>query len=148
MARLHTSQPPLSQAVLTLERELGATVASQQRACGLTQASDVLLRHCRHLVQDADRARAAAQRARDGFSGPFIIGAVASAFTDVPPTALRENGAIHPEVDLRLIEVDTETASRAVQDRAIDIAWSAAPPTTPASARRRCVMIGLPRCCR
>ena len=121
--RLHMSQPPLSQAILALERELDVRLLRRtSRHVTLTKAGEVLLRHCRHLVRDAERARAAAQRSRDGYSGELVIGAVASAFTDVLPAALRRYRAAHPDVRLRLLEVDTEAGARAVQDRDIDIA--------------------------
>jgi DNA-binding transcriptional LysR family regulator len=121
--RLHMSQPPLSQAILAVERELGVQLLRRtSRHVTLTKAGEVLLQHCRHLVRDAERARTAVQRTREGFSGELIIGAVASAFTDVLPTALRRYRAVRPDVRLRLIEVDTEAGARAVQDRDIDIA--------------------------
>lgn len=121
--RLHMSQPPLSQAILALERELGVQLLRRtSRHVTLTKAGEVLLQHSRHLVRDAERARAAAQRTRDGYSGELVIGAVASAFTDVLPAVLRRYRAARPDVRLRLIEVDTEAGARAVRDRDIDIA--------------------------
>ena len=121
--RLHMSQPPLSQAILALERELGATLLLRtSRNVTLTKVGEELLGHCRHLVRDAERARAAVARTRDGFSGELVVGAVASAFVDVLPTALRRYRALRPDVRLRLLEVDTEAGARAVRDRDIDIA--------------------------
>src|SRR5919108_3477607 len=121
--RLHMSQPPLSQAILALERDLGVRLLHRtSRQVSLTRAGTVLLQHCRQLVRDAERARTAVAGTREGFSGHLVIGAVASAFTDVLPTALRRYRAERPDVRLRLLEVDTETGARAVQDRDIDIA--------------------------
>jgi DNA-binding transcriptional LysR family regulator len=121
--RLHMSQPPLSQAIQALERDLGVQLLHRtSRQVGLTKAGEVLLQHSRQLVRDADRARAAVQRTREGYSGELIIGAVASAFTDILPAALGRYRTLRPDVRLRLIEVDTEAGARAVQDREIDIA--------------------------
>jgi DNA-binding transcriptional LysR family regulator len=121
--RLHMSQPPLSQAIQALERVLGVHLLHRtSRQVTLTKAGAVLLEHCRLLVRDAERAQAAVQHARDGFSGQLVIGAVASAFTDVLPTALRQYRSIRPDVQLRLLEVDTDAGARAVQNRDIDIA--------------------------
>lgn len=121
--RLHMSQPPLSQAILALERDLGVLLLHRtSRQVSLTKAGSVLLQHCRQLVRDAERAHAAVQHARDGFSGQLVIGAVASAFTDVLPAVLRQYRNVRPDVRLRLIEVDTEAGARAVQNRDIDIA--------------------------
>jgi DNA-binding transcriptional LysR family regulator len=121
--RLHMSQPPLSQAILALERELGVQLLHRtSRQVTLTSAGDVLLHHCRQLVRVTERAEAAVQHARDGFRGQLVIGAVASAFTDVLPSALRQYRTVRPDVQLRLLEVDTETGARAVQNRDIDMA--------------------------
>jgi len=121
--RLHMSQPPLSQAILALERELGVQLLHRSsRQVGLTKAGEVLLQHARQLVRDAERARAAVHRTRDGYRGRLVIGAVASAFTDILPTTLSRYRALHPDVRLRLIEVDTEAGARAVENRDIDVA--------------------------
>jgi DNA-binding transcriptional LysR family regulator len=121
--RLHMSQPPLSQAIQALERELGVQLLHRtSRQVGLTKAGEVLLQHCYLLVRNADRARAAVQRTSKGYSGELVIGAVASAFTDILPSALSRYRSLRPDVQLRLIEVDTEAGARAVQNRDIDIA--------------------------
>jgi DNA-binding transcriptional LysR family regulator len=121
--RLHMSQPPLSQAILGLERDLGTRLLDRtSRHVRLTRAGEVLLRHCRQLVRDAERARTAVQGTRDGFSGHIVIGAVASAFTDVLPAALRRYRSVRPDVQLQLLEVDTEAGARAVQNHDIDVA--------------------------
>jgi DNA-binding transcriptional LysR family regulator len=121
--RLHMSQPPLSQAIQTLERELGTPLLHRtSRHVRLTKAGEVLLGHCRQLVRDAERARAAVEGARGGFTGHLVIGAVASAFTDVLPAVLRHYHAVRPDVQLQLLEVDTEAGARAVANRVLDIA--------------------------
>jgi DNA-binding transcriptional LysR family regulator len=121
--RLHMSQPPLSQAIQALERDLGVHLLHRtSRQVSLTKAGEILLAHCRLLVRDAERARTAVEHARDGLSGRLVIAAVASAFTDILPIALRQYRAVRPDVQLQLVEVDTETGARGVQDRTIDIA--------------------------
>jgi DNA-binding transcriptional LysR family regulator len=121
--RLHMSQPPLSQAILAMERELGVRLLHRtSRQVTLTKAGDVLLEHCRTLVRDADRARAAVRHARDGLHGELVIGAVASAFTDFLPPVLRHYRVIRPDVRLRLVEVDTEAGALAVRMREVDLA--------------------------
>jgi DNA-binding transcriptional LysR family regulator len=121
--RLHMSQPPLSQAILALERDLGVQLLHRtSRQVSLTKPGEVLLAHCRLLVRDAERARTAVEHARDGFSGRLVVAAVASAFSDVLPTALRRYRTVRPDVQLRLLEVDTETGARGVRDGTVDIA--------------------------
>lgn len=121
--RLHMSQPPLSQSILALEHDLGVQLLRRtSRQVTLTKAGEVFLTHCRQLVRDAERARTAVEHARDGVSGRLVVAAVASAFSDVLPTALRQYRTVRPDVQLRLLEVDTETGARGVQDRSIDVA--------------------------
>jgi DNA-binding transcriptional LysR family regulator len=121
--RLHMSQPPLSQAIQGLERELGVLLLHRtSRQVNVTKAGEVLLQHCHQLVRNADRAHAAVRRTSKGYSGELVIGAVASAFTDILPSALSRYRTLRPDVQLRLIEVDTEAGARAVQNRDIDIA--------------------------
>jgi DNA-binding transcriptional LysR family regulator len=121
--RLRMSQPPLSQAIQALERELGVVLLRRtSRQVTLTKAGEVLLAHCRLLVRDADRARTAVQQARDGLTGRLVIAAVASAFTDVLPTALRAYRGRRPDVQLQLLEVGTESGARGIHDRTIDVA--------------------------
>ncbi len=121
--RLHMSQPPLSQAIQALEREVGAQLLHRtSRQVSLTKAGEVLLPHCHQLIRAADRARTAVQRTSKGYSGELVIGAVASAFTDILPGALSRYRTLRPDVQLRLLEVDTEAGARAVQNRDIDIA--------------------------
>ncbi|HWS36116.1 MAG TPA: LysR substrate-binding domain-containing protein [Actinoplanes sp.] len=121
--RLHMSQPPLSQAILALERDLDVRLLHRtSRQVTLTKAGAVLLRHCRELVRESERVREAVRRARDGLQGELVIGAVASAFTDLLPPVLRRYREVRPDVGLRMVEVDTDTGAQAVQNREIDLA--------------------------
>ena len=62
--RLKMSQPPLSQAILQLERQLGATLLNRSsRSVLLTQAGHVFLDQCRLLVGASERAREVAELA-------------------------------------------------------------------------------------
>jgi DNA-binding transcriptional LysR family regulator len=121
--RLGMSQPPLSQAIRQLERQLGAQLLNRNsRSVTLTQAGRVLLAHCRSLIAVADRAAAAALEAQAGTIGVLRIAAVTSAFTEVLPRVLRAFQDQCPGVQLRVSEIDTQHGSRAVLDQQIDIA--------------------------
>ncbi|WP_430787778.1 LysR family transcriptional regulator [Actinoplanes sp. G11-F43] len=121
--RLHMSQPPLSQAILALERELDVRLLHRtSRQVALTKAGEVLLKHCRQLVRESERTRAAVGHARDGLRGELVVGAVASAFTDLLAPMLRHYRKTRPEVRLRMVEVDTESGAEAVRNREVDLA--------------------------
>ncbi|MFF3949786.1 LysR family transcriptional regulator [Streptomyces sp. NPDC001902] len=68
--RLGTAQPPVSQAVRALERELGAELFDRsRRRTALTSAGALLLEEARELLAREDRLRALARRAADGGLG-------------------------------------------------------------------------------
>jgi DNA-binding transcriptional LysR family regulator len=121
--RLHMSQPPLSQAVKTLESRLGVTLLHRTtRAVTLSAAGAVFLEACRDVVGAAAAADAAARQAAGGQAGTLRIGAVTSAFTDLLPQALEVFRQTHPHVDIRAEEVDTHIAVEAVRRRQLDVA--------------------------
>jgi DNA-binding transcriptional LysR family regulator len=121
--RLRMSQPPLSQAIRQLERQLGVQLLTRSsRSVSLTDAGQVLLEHCRSLIAAADRAAAAALQAQAGAVGVLRIAAVTSAFTEVLPRILRTFQDQRPAVELRISEIDTQHGARAVLDQQIDLA--------------------------
>jgi DNA-binding transcriptional LysR family regulator len=135
--RLHMSQPPLSQTVKALEKRLGARLLTRTtRAVALTTAGEVLLQHCRRLVNLAEEAEAATRDAASGQLGQLRIGAVTSAFFDPLPGMLTAFRGRHPRVDVVLRELDTQDAVRALTDHAIDIALVRRLATPPGIARR------------
>jgi DNA-binding transcriptional LysR family regulator len=88
-ARLHMSQPPLSQVIKSLEQRMGARLLNRTtRAVSLTTAGEVFLGHCRRLVNLAEEAESATRDAASGQIGQLRIGAVTSAFFDPLPTML------------------------------------------------------------
>jgi len=120
---LRMSQPPLSQAIRQLERQLGVQLLTRtSRSVALTNAGQVLLAHCRSLIAVADRAAGAALQAQAGAIGVLRIAAVTSAFTEVLPRALRAFQDQRPGVELRVSEIDTQHGARAVLDQQVDVA--------------------------
>ncbi|HET8969715.1 MAG TPA: LysR substrate-binding domain-containing protein [Candidatus Nanopelagicales bacterium] len=135
--RLHMSQPPLSQAIKSLERRLGAQLLVRStRAVALTAAGEVFLRHCRGLVNAAQEADEAARQAAEGQLGLLRIGAVTSAFFDPLPGMLTAFRSAHPRVEVVLQELDTHDALRALAEHAIDVALVRLLATPPGFQRR------------
>ena len=121
--RLHMSQPPLSQAIRSLESRLGITLLHRTtRAVTLTPAGAVFLDACRALIGAAEAADAAARQAADGQAGALRIGAVTSVFSDLLPQTLELFRRTHPRIDIRAEEVDTHVAVEAVRRRELDVA--------------------------
>lgn len=121
--RLRMSQPPLSQAILALERQLGARLLERtSRSTALTGTGRVFLRHCYELIAAAERAHTAAAQAQAGFVGTLTIGVVTSAFSDPLPAILARFRAERPKVDLRVRELDTTEGVQELLNRGIDVA--------------------------
>ncbi|WP_073969382.1 LysR family transcriptional regulator [Streptomyces sp. CB02460] len=106
--RLHMAQPPLSQRIQRLERELEVRLFDRtSRQVALTKAGMLLLPEARALLTRAATLRAAARRIRDGESGLLraaLPADIASATVAALMDAFQENCAT---VELELQELST-----------------------------------------
>lgn len=107
-ARLHIAQPPLSQQIRQLERELGYDLFLRtQRRVRLTEAGAAFREEARGLLDRLEQAKAAAGRIARGEAGALAVGFVASATYALLPRLYRRFRARHPEVALALEEMST-----------------------------------------
>ncbi len=107
--RLHMTQPPLSQAIQSLEARLGTELfARTRRSVALSAAGRALLPEAQRLLQQADALPSLAQRAAAGESGSLSIAFVSMADYSVMPRALREFRSAYPSVQIRLQEATTD----------------------------------------
>lgn len=121
--QLHMSQPPLSQAILQLERQLGARLLDRTgRRVTLTETGRAFAAECRTILAAAQRARDVANEAEAGLIGTLRIGVVTAALSEPLLAALAAFQAARPQVELRVIEVDTPQGRRALTEHTIDIA--------------------------
>lgn len=121
--RLKMSQPPLSQAILQLERQLGLTLLNRSsRSVLLTDAGHLFLEQCRLLVGASERAREVAALATGGLAGTLRIGAVTSAFSETLPQILQRFRASRPLVELQVQEIDSHHGRDALERRELDVA--------------------------
>jgi DNA-binding transcriptional LysR family regulator len=101
--RLHMAQPPLSQQIRRLERDLGVRLLHRtSRHVELTDAGRAFLVEARLTLAQADRATEVANRAASGEVGHFVIGHMASAELNVFPRLLPVFRKRYPAVDLTL----------------------------------------------
>ena len=93
-ARLHIAQPPLSQQIRQLERELGVALLTRTtRSVELTAAGTAYLQRVIKILDGVDDAGDQARRLADGAEGHLTIGCVGSATYSLLPRlvlALRE----------------------------------------------------------
>lgn len=101
--RLHIAQPPLSQQIRQLERELGvALLIRSTRNVELTPAGQAYLSRTIRILDSVDDAADLARRVAEGTTGRLVIGCVGSATYSVLPQLVRALGEQLPEVDVRV----------------------------------------------
>jgi DNA-binding transcriptional LysR family regulator len=136
--RLHMAQPPLSQQIALLEKEVGTPLFDRsRRTIRLTAAGAALLPEARRLLTDLDETVRMVRSVGDGTVGRLTVGFVPSAINGVLPDLLREFRATHPAVELTLREIAPDAQLRAVHDGRLDVAVLYLPISEPGLAQRR-----------
>ncbi len=113
--QLYIAQPSLSQAVRTLEREVGAELFDRSgRSMTLTPAGKVFEVGARAVIRDAARARAGVAAVRDLRAGRLRIAADSAMALDPLPAAAALLQERHPGIQLSITE--PESPSEIVAD--------------------------------
>jgi DNA-binding transcriptional LysR family regulator len=123
--RLGMQQPPLSQTIKAIERELEAQLLIRKaRGVVLTAAGRILLDHARTLLAQHERTLEATRAAARGEQGRICVGVMPTApFHSFVPSAIRAFRAAFPLVSLTLDEcLRTEALERLHNDR-MDVAF-------------------------
>ncbi|MEH3047841.1 LysR family transcriptional regulator [Sphingomonas adhaesiva] len=107
--RLNMTQPPLSQSIMALERELGAPLFIRtKRSVALTPFGGLWLVHVREALGILAFLPETAQRLRRGETGRLDLSFVSIADYSVLPPLARAYAARYPAVDLALREMTSE----------------------------------------
>ena len=121
-ARLHMSQPPLSQQIARLEEELGVRLLTRtRRRVELTAAGAAFLRDARAMVGELDAAIATARRVDAGQAGLLRVNFVGSALLSIVPGIVQRFRGRRPEVEIELHERSTLEQLRAVGAGVVDV---------------------------
>jgi DNA-binding transcriptional LysR family regulator len=108
-ARLHMTQPPLSQAIAALEDLLGAPLfLRNRRTVELTPAGVALLPEARRMLLEADALPELVRRAAAGEAGRLALAFVTSCDYSVLPPFLRRYSERYPAVHLNLMEATSD----------------------------------------
>ncbi|HWD65171.1 MAG TPA: LysR substrate-binding domain-containing protein [Solirubrobacteraceae bacterium] len=123
-ARLHISQPPLSQQVRQLEEELGTQLLIRnRRRVELTAAGEAFLRDARVILGELDGAVGTAQRIGSGQAGRLRINFVGSALVSIIPAAVQAFRRDRPGVEVEMRERPTAEQLRAVRSGSVDLGF-------------------------
>lgn len=120
--RLRVAQPHLSQEIRRLEREVGTALFTRdRRRVALTAAGRAFLSHARLILSGSAEAVRAAQRASRGETGRARIGFASSAGFGILPDAVRRFRLQYPDVELVLLECNSNEQIDLLSSGAIDV---------------------------
>ena len=121
-ARLHISQPPLSQQIRRLEKELQAPLFQRtKRHVELTNAGRVFLEEARALVAQAEQAASSAQRASRGEIGQLVVGCALWADFLNGARIIELFARRHPDVEVELRDLTATEQISALESGRIDV---------------------------
>jgi DNA-binding transcriptional LysR family regulator len=127
--RLHMTQPPLSQSIQALERELGAELfVRNRRSVALSAVGEQLLPRVREILDAAAALPSTARGLARGEAGRLRLAFVSTADYSLLPDLVRRYKAAHPKVELSLQEATSDWQLEALLDRRIDAGLVIAPP--------------------
>jgi DNA-binding transcriptional LysR family regulator len=123
--KLNISQPPLSNQIKLLERELGAKLFDRKPRLKLTQAGAAFLVEARviqaTLKQAANKTKLIHQSELNGKFGCLTVGFTSSMANGILPQILRNFRDKYPDVRLILSEENSDVQIQRLRDRATDI---------------------------
>ncbi len=130
--QLGMAQPPLSQQIRKLEREIGAPLFHRlSRGIELTEAGRRLREDAQQVLDAAEQALSHAQSAARGVSGRIRLGFGTSAvFHARIAIALRDYRSLYPQVELAPHEADSPSLVDAVREGRLDAAFLRLPVDT------------------
>jgi DNA-binding transcriptional LysR family regulator len=121
-ARLGMAQPPLSQQIQKLERELGcAVLVRTKRQTTLTDAGRLLLVEARTMAAEYERVLQRVRRAGRGETGALTVGTPPSVMLGPLPGAIRQYRLAYPDVHLSLREASTSAIADALMAGTVDV---------------------------
>ncbi|MBB3228801.1 DNA-binding transcriptional LysR family regulator [Luteibacter sp. Sphag1AF] len=136
--RLHISQPPLSQQILSLEADLGVRLFDRtKRRVALTEPGRIFLIEARAILSRADAARTIVSEAAAGFTGHLRLAySVSVSFHPALPETLLRFTQAAPGVSVQLGEMYTGPQYDALLSGQIDVGLLRAEPSGIGNARQ------------
>lgn len=143
-AKLHLTQPSLSQQLQRLERTLGVRlVARTTHEVRLTPAGRAFEPQARAIVAHMEQAKWSAHEAAQGRAGVVRVGYNFPAEQHVLPAILRRMQTDYPNITVDLEQRQTGPQLAALLDDLLDVAFVYGRPTTPELRSRRLLRVPL-----
>ncbi|GAA2460983.1 LysR family transcriptional regulator [Streptomyces macrosporus] len=120
---LHVTTSAVSQQMAKLERETGQQLLARNgRGIRLTDAGRLLAEHARRILSQLELAEADLEAHRGQAVGELLLGAFPTAARGLFPTVLAALRADHPQLRVRLQEMEPDTAVPRLVRGDIDLA--------------------------
>ena len=121
---LNMSQPSVSVAIQQLEARVGKPVVIRDRkGVRLTEHGEILMRHALALEKVLADAASEVQHKQSGVSGPLRLGGTPGALLAMVPRIVSELQSSAGPCDISVIDVSDTEIPKALQQRAIEIAF-------------------------
>jgi DNA-binding transcriptional LysR family regulator len=115
--RLNMTQPPLSQSIQALERELGASLFIRtKRSVALSPFGAAWAPHVRAALNNVDGLAETAHRLIAGTEGRLALSFVSTADYSVLPLLVRRFSNLYPEVKIALTEATSDVQIALLQE--------------------------------
>ena len=106
---LGMTQPPLSQSIMALEREIGGQLfVRTKRSVALTPFGEQWLTHVRTVLNAVNALPKVAKQLRDGTAGHLAISFVSTADYSILPKLVRRYASLFPDVEISLTEATSD----------------------------------------
>ena len=127
--RIGIQQPPLSQQIRVLEKELGVTLFNRMpRGMELTESGTALLADARAILAQIDATVAGVRRIAQGKMGRIAVGFTeSSSLHPFVPAVIRAFRAAAPDVALTVEETNTSELVEAIRQKQLDLAFVRSP---------------------
>lgn len=126
---LGLAQPPLSQQIKDLEKEIGTILfARTTRRVTLTRAGQDFYSHAVAILHKAEIATTRARNIGNGFAGTINIGLTGSMLAGPLSRAIRDFSSIYYDVDVRVHEMSPGMQVSALRSGQTDISFLRFPP--------------------
>lgn len=126
--KLNMTQPPLSQSIMVLEKELGgALFIRTKRNVSLTSFGEQWLIHVKDALSGVNSLSEIADRLKNGESGRLDLSFISVVDYSILPDLVRNFRQSYPEVELRLTEATSDIQLMAILDEKMDAGIIIAP---------------------
>jgi len=126
---IHISQPPLSQQIRLLEKDIGVELfVRTTRQVDLTEAGEVFFRDAKKALQELERAVAYAQLVQRGEGGVLRLGFVSTSTVKLLPEVVRRFRDRYPDANVECLHLTSREQVQALLDRTMDIGFLRNPP--------------------